>query len=77
MLCWKNAQNKMDREETKAPKILSNRTNKGISLSKEGEDFLYTRQVLAQASVLEDRYKSGGGTVNQKSSGGMRIPPHG
>lgn len=35
-----------------------NRTNKGISLSKEGEDFLgYARQVLEQAAVLEDKYK--------------------
>ena len=32
-----------------------NRTNKGISLSKEGEDFLgYARQVLEQAAILED-----------------------
>ena len=35
-----------------------NRTNRGISLSKEGEDFLgYARQVLEQAAILEDRYK--------------------
>ncbi|NLG04225.1 MAG: LysR family transcriptional regulator [Clostridia bacterium] len=35
-----------------------NRTNKGISLSKEGEDFLgYARQVLEQASILGDKYK--------------------
>ncbi len=34
------------------------RTNKGISLSKEGEDFLgYARQVLEQAAILEDKYK--------------------
>ena len=31
-----------------------NRTNKGISISKEGEDFLgYARQVLEQAAILE------------------------
>lgn len=38
------------------------RTNKGIIVSKDGEDFLgYARQVLEQAEVLEDKYKSGGG----------------
>ena len=35
------------------------RTNKGISVSKEGEVFLgYARQVLEQAAILEDTYKS-------------------
>lgn len=35
-----------------------NRTNKGITLSKEGEEFLgYARQVLEQAYILEDKYK--------------------
>ena len=35
-----------------------NRSNKGISLSKEGDDFLgYARQVLEQAAILEDKYK--------------------
>lgn len=34
------------------------RTNKGISLSKEGEIFLgYARQVLEQAYMLEEKYK--------------------
>ena len=34
-----------------------NRTNKGISISKEGEIFLgYARQVLEQAYLLEDKY---------------------
>lgn len=43
-----------------------NRTNKGISLSKEGEDFLgYARQVLEQAKVLEDKYKGNGGGKKQ------------
>lgn len=38
--------------------IIFNRTNKGISISKEGEDFLgYARQVLEQAAILEDKYK--------------------
>lgn len=42
--------------------VIFNRTNKGISLSKEGEDFLgYARQVLEQASILEDKYKGNGG----------------
>ena len=38
------------------------RTNKGIILSKEGEDFLgYARQVLEQAAILEDKYKGSSG----------------
>ncbi len=38
------------------------RTNKGILLSREGEDFLgYARQVLEQASILEDKYKGKAG----------------
>lgn len=42
--------------------IIFNRTNKGISLSKEGEDFLgYARQVLEQAAILEDKYKGDNG----------------
>ena len=42
--------------------IIFNRTNKGISISKEGEDFLgYARQVLEQAAILEDKYKSDNG----------------
>lgn len=40
--------------------VIFNRTNKGITLSKEGEDFLgYARQVLEQADILEDKYKNG------------------
>ncbi len=42
--------------------IIFNRTNKGISISKEGEDFLgYARQVLEQADILEDKYKGDNG----------------
>lgn len=42
--------------------VIFNRTNKGISLSKEGEDFLgYARQVLEQAAILEDKYKGDNG----------------
>lgn len=38
------------------------RSNKGISITSEGEIFLgYARQVLEQASVLEDRYKGDNG----------------
>ena len=38
------------------------RTNKGVEVSKEGEIFLgYARQVLEQASLLEDTYKKGTG----------------
>ena len=43
-----------------------NRTNKGISISKEGEDFLgYARQVLEQAAILEDKYTGGSGGKKQ------------
>lgn len=38
------------------------RTNKGISVSKEGEIFLgYARQVLEQAALLEEKYKNHAG----------------
>ncbi len=40
------------------------RTNKGISVSREGEEFLgYARQVLEQAALLEEKYKQ---PVNRK-----------
>lgn len=46
--------------------IIFNRTNKGISLSKEGEVFLgYARQVLEQAAILEDKYKGNNGGKKQ------------
>ena len=46
--------------------VIFNRTNKGISLSKEGEDFLgYARQILEQAAILEDKYKENGGGKKQ------------
>ena len=46
--------------------VIFNRTNKGISLSKEGEVFLgYARQVLEQAAILEDKYKRNGGGKKQ------------
>lgn len=42
--------------------VIFNRTNKGISLSREGDEFLgYARQVLDQAAILEDKYKEGHG----------------
>lgn len=45
--------------------VIFNRSNKGISLSKEGDDFLgYARQVLEQAAILEDRYKGNNGGKN-------------
>ena len=44
------------------------RTNKGISVSKEGERFLgYARQVLEQAALLEEQYKSQSGGKKQFS----------
>ncbi len=46
--------------------VIFHRTNKGINISKEGEDFLgYARQVLEQAAILEDKYKSGQGGKKQ------------
>lgn len=46
--------------------VIFNRTNKGITLSKEGDDFLgYARQVLEQAAILEDKYKGGSGGKKQ------------
>ena len=44
------------------------RTNKGITVSKEGERFLgYSRQVLEQAALLEEQYKSQSGGKKQFS----------
>ena len=38
------------------------RSNRGILVTPEGEEFLgYARQVLEQAALLEDRYKGGNG----------------
>lgn len=46
--------------------VIFNRTNKGITLSKEGEDFLgYAGQVLEQAAILEDKYKGSNGGKKQ------------
>lgn len=42
--------------------VIFDRTNRGIHISKEGDDFLgYARQVLEQAAILEDKYKSASG----------------
>ena len=44
------------------------RTNKGITVSKDGERFLgYARQVLEQATLLEEQYKSNKGRKKQFS----------
>ena len=46
--------------------VIFQRTNKGIVLSREGEDFLgYARQVLEQGAILEDKYKGQGGGKKQ------------
>ncbi len=46
--------------------VIFNRSNKGISLSKEGDDFLgYARQVLEQAAILEDKFKGKNGGKKQ------------
>ena len=42
--------------------IIFNRTNKRISISREGKDFLgYARKVLEHAAILEDKYKGDNG----------------
>lgn len=42
--------------------VIFDRTNRGIHVSKEGYDFLgYARQVLEQAAILEEKYKSASG----------------
>ena len=46
--------------------VIFRRTNKGVSITMEGEDFLgYARQVLEQASILEDKYKKNSGGKKQ------------
>ena len=46
--------------------VIFNRTNKGISLSREGNDFLgYARQGLEQAAILEDKYNRNQGGKKQ------------
>lgn len=46
--------------------VIFNRSNKGITISKEGEVFLgYARQVLEQAEILEEKYKRGNGGKKQ------------
>ena len=38
--------------------VIFQRTNRGVSVSKDGEIFLgYARQVLEQAALLEEKYK--------------------
>lgn len=46
--------------------LIFDRTNKGIHISKEGEQFLgYARQVLEQAALLEEHYKTTGQTKQE------------
>lgn len=46
--------------------VIFRRTNKGVSVTKEGEDFLgYARQVLEQVAILEDKYKKNSGGKKQ------------
>ncbi|MDY6065616.1 MAG: LysR family transcriptional regulator [Finegoldia sp.] len=46
--------------------VIFNRTNKGITVTKEGEVFLgYARQILEQVAILEDRYKKKDGGKKQ------------
>ena len=49
------------------------RTNKGVTVSEEGETFLgYARQVLEQADLLESRYK--GSKLHISASHASTIP---
>lgn len=46
--------------------VIFNRSNKGVTITNEGDEFLsYARQVLEQAALLEERYKgnAGGNTI--------------
>lgn len=44
------------------------RTNKGITISKDGEQFLsYARQVLEQANLLEEKYKHTNSIIKNNS----------
>ena len=46
--------------------VIFNRTNKGITVSKEGEIFLaYARQILEQVAILEDKFKRNDGGKKQ------------
>ncbi len=46
--------------------VIFDRSNKGISVTKEGERFLgYARQILEQTSLLEEEYKSQSGGKRQ------------
>ena len=45
--------------ETEMGITIFSRSNKGVTITNEGDEFLsYARQVLEQASLLEDRFKS-------------------
>ena len=48
--------------ETEMGITIFSRSNKGVTVTNEGDEFLsYARQVLEQATLLEDRFKSDGG----------------
>lgn len=56
--------------------VIFKRTNKGITLSKEGDDFLgYARQVLEQAAILEDKYKGKDGQERNSFACRRSITP--
>ncbi len=45
--------------------VIFSRSNKGVTITNEGDEFLsYARQVLEQASLLEDRFKNSSGIEN-------------
>ena len=45
--------------------VIFSRSNKGVTITNEGDEFLsYARQVLEQASLLEDRFKNSSGGEN-------------
>lgn len=52
--------------ETEMGITIFHRTNKGISVSKDGEVFLaYARQVLEQAALIEEKYKTHSGVKRE------------
>lgn len=51
--------------ETEMGIVIFSRSNKGVTITNEGDEFLsYARQVLEQASLLEDRFKNSSGGEN-------------
>ena len=51
--------------ETEMGIIIFSRSNKGVTITNDGDEFLsYARQILEQTVLLEDRFKNKNGNVN-------------